>query len=165
MELARRYLHIFGAATSEGFARWAGIGRRDGRAAFDGLEAELTPVSTPIGDGWILAADEPTFRSAPTSPAPARLLPSGDAYWLLHGADRELLVPSPEQRDELWTPRVWPGALLVDGEIVGTWRRAGKTMDTQTWRALSAKERDAVEEEAQSLPLAGIQGELLVRWA
>src|SRR6476646_5194872 len=27
-ELARRYLHIFGPATAEGFARWAGISRR-----------------------------------------------------------------------------------------------------------------------------------------
>jgi hypothetical protein len=165
MELARRYLHIFGPATAEGFARWAGIGRRDGTAAFDGLERELTRVSTPIGDRWILAADEATFRSAPTSPAPARLLPSGDAYWLVHGTDRELLVPSPDHRDELWTPRVWPGALLVGGEIVGTWRRAAKAMDIQTWRSLSSEERDAVETEAQSLPLAGIQGELVVRWA
>ena len=165
VELARRYLHIFGATTSEVFAKWAGIGRREGRAAFDRLEGELTPVKTPIGDRWILASDEATFRSTPISPAAARLLPSGDAYWLLHGADRELMVPNADRRDELWTPRVWPGALLVDGEIAGTWRRAAKTMDIQTWRALSEGERAAVEAEAQSLPLPGIQGELRVRWA
>jgi len=164
LELARRYLHIFGPATSDVFAKWAGIGRREGRAAFDRLEAELTPVRTPIGDRWTLTAGEATFRSAPTSPAPARLLPSGDAYWLLHGADRELMVPNVDRRDELWTPRVWPGALLVDGEIVGTWRRAAKKLDLQTWRALSSGERAAVEAEAQSLPLAGIQGDLVVRW-
>ena len=29
-ELARRYLHIFGPATADGFARWAGISRRVG---------------------------------------------------------------------------------------------------------------------------------------
>ena len=28
----------------------------------------------------------------------------------------------------LWTPRVWPGALLVEGEVVGTWRRAQATV-------------------------------------
>jgi hypothetical protein len=165
LELARRHLHIFGPATADAFAKWAGIGRRDGKAAFDGLEGELTPVRTPIGDRWILTADEPTFRSTPMSPAAARLLPSGDAYWLLHGPDRELMVPNAGHRDELWTPRVWPGALLVDGEIVGTWRRAGKRMDIQTWRMLSAGERAAVEAEAQSLPLVGIKGELVLRWA
>jgi winged helix DNA-binding protein len=165
LELARRYLHIFGPATPDTFAKWAGIGTRDAKMAYDRLEGELTPVRTPVGDRWILTSDEPIFRSAPISPAPARLLPSGDAYWLLHAADRELMVPNPDHRDELWTPRVWPGALLVDGEIVGTWRRAGKTMDIQTWRALSAAERAAVEAEAHSLPLVGIQGELVVSWA
>ena len=33
------------------------------------------------------------MRAAETAPAPARLLPSGDAYFLLDGAERELLVP------------------------------------------------------------------------
>ena len=38
-ELARRYLHIFGPTTAQGFARWAGISRRAGAAAFAALEA------------------------------------------------------------------------------------------------------------------------------
>ena len=66
-----------------------------GRAAFDALDGSLTPVRTPNGDGWILSADEPSFRAGPSPAAPARLLPSGDTYYLLQGADRELLVPRP----------------------------------------------------------------------
>jgi hypothetical protein len=54
---------------------------------------------------------------------------------------------------------------LWDGEIVGTWRRADAVMTVQTWRRLSRTERDAVEAEAQSLPLAGIEGRIVVRWA
>ena len=96
----------------------------DGRAAFDALAGSLTPVRTPVGDAWILTGDEPTFRAPGGPAAAARLLPSGDAYFLLQGADRELLVPDPDNRRQLWTPRVWPGAVLVEGEIVGTWRRA-----------------------------------------
>ena len=93
LELARRYLHVFGPTTPEAFAQWAGIAPAQGRAAFDALSGSLTPARTPIGDGWILTRDEPTFR-APARPASAaRLLPSGDAYFLLQGADRELLVP------------------------------------------------------------------------
>src|SRR3954463_12431865 len=38
-ELARRYIHIFGPATSDGFARWAGISRRSATNAFASLEA------------------------------------------------------------------------------------------------------------------------------
>ena len=119
---------------------------------------------TPIGDAWILAGDEPTVREPPGQTAAARLLPSGDAYWLLHGADRELLVPDAGQRGSLWTPRVWPGAVLVAGEIVGTWRRAEAKLSIGTWRKLTRAERDAVEAEAQSLPLPGVEGQIAVSW-
>jgi hypothetical protein len=164
LELARRYLHIFGPTMPEAFAGWVGIAPRQGNAAFDPLRRSLTPVRTPVGDAWILTRDEPTFRAAPGSVAPARLLPSGDAYFLLLGDDRELLVPDADRRRALWTPRVWPGGLLVEGEIVGTWRRARETVTIETWRRLSRAARDAVEAEAESLPLPGIRGRIVVRW-
>ena len=85
----------------------------------------LVPVRTPIGDAFVLASDEALLRAPDGAPAPARLLPSGDLFYLLQGADRELLVPDPGQRASLWTSRVWPGAVLVDGDLAGTWRRAG----------------------------------------
>ncbi len=96
--------------------------------------------------------------------APARLLPSGDPYLFLHGTDRDLLVPDADRRRALWTPRVWPGGLLVEGEIVGTWRRADAVMTVQPWRRLSRAESDAVAAEAESLPLPGIAGRIVVRW-
>ena len=164
LELARRYLHIYGPTTPEAFARWAGLRPPRGVAAFQALGRSLTPVQTPVGDAWILSRDEPGFRARPGPVAPARLLPSGDAYLLLQGADRELLVPDTDRRRALWTPRVWPGGLLVDGEIVGTWRRADAAMTIQPWRPLSRGERDAVAAEAASLPLPGIQGRIVVRW-
>jgi hypothetical protein len=67
-------------------------------------------VRTPVGEGWILSRDEPTFRAAPGPVAPARLLPSGDAYLLLQGADRELLVPDTDRRRALWTRGCGPVA-------------------------------------------------------
>ena len=164
LELARRYVHVFGPATAESFAQWAGISPQRGVAAFDGLRKWLTPVRTPVGDSWILTSDEPTLRAAPRPAASARLLPSGDAYFLLQGRDRELLVPDASRRREHWTSRVWPGAVLVDAEIVGTWRRALGTVTIQAWRRLSRGARDAVEAEAASLPLPDVQGRFVVRW-
>jgi hypothetical protein len=164
LELARRYLHIYGPATAESFGRWAGIGRRPGRAAVEALAGSLTPVHTPVGPAWVLAEDEAAFRAAPRAAAAARLLPSGDAYFLRHGADRELLVPDAAHRDLLWTPRVWPGALLVDGEIAGTWRRAGPVVTAAPWRPLTPAERDAVAAEAEGLPLPGESGRMTLRW-
>jgi Winged helix DNA-binding domain len=164
-ELARRHLHVYGPSTPAAFAKWAGIGSGEARAAFDGLGKTLTPVRTPIGDAWVLAHDEPALRAPPGPAAEARLLPSGDAYWLLQGADRELLVPDAARREELWTPRVWPGALLVGGEIAGTWRRAQAKLTIDPWRRLSRAEREAVEREARSLPLPGVEGQIVVSWS
>jgi hypothetical protein len=164
LELARRHLHVFGPTTSTAFARWAGVTPAHGRATFDALGPSLVPVRTPIGDGWILAADEAAFRATHPPAATARLLPSGDAFYLLQGADRDLLVPDAARRGELWTSRVWPGAVLVAGEVTGTWRRADAEVTIRPWRGLSAAERDAVAAEAASLPLPGVAGPVAVAW-
>jgi hypothetical protein len=163
-ELARRYLHIFGPTTAEGFARWAGISRRSAANAFASLEGSLLPVRSRLGDEWLLAEDETAMLAAEAAPAPARLLPSGDAYFLLDGAERELLVPRADQRERLWTSRVWPGALLVEGEIRGTWRRAQHTVRIDAWAPLSRARRDAIEAEARGLPLP-VEREIEVAWS
>ena len=80
-------------ATTEAFAQWAGIRSVRGITAVGALSKSLTPVRTPSGEAWILSQDVPLF-SAMNSPAAARLLPSGDTWFLLQGADRELLVPN-----------------------------------------------------------------------
>jgi hypothetical protein len=163
-ELARRYLHIFGPTTSAAFAKWAGISQRSAAAAFAALESSLVPVRSPLGDEWLLAADEREMRTAAPTGGPARLLPSGDAYFLLDGAQRDLLVPKLDERERLWTPRVWPGALLVDGEIRGTWRRAQHTLRIDGWTRLSAATRAAVEAEAATLPLPKLERDIQVIW-
>src|SRR4051812_30596842 len=69
-ELARRYLRVFGPAKPEGFAKWASIGARRAVAIFESLEPELLSARTPLGEGWLLAADEAVMR-APAPPAAA----------------------------------------------------------------------------------------------
>jgi hypothetical protein len=89
MELARPHLRVFGSATAASFAR---------------RQADVP--------------DQAAFRAQAAPAAPARLLSSGNAYYLLRGADREMLVPDVQQRAALWTTCVWPGALRLGGEIV-----------------------------------------------
>ena len=162
-ELARRYLHVFGPGTAASFARWAGVTAKEGHAAFEGLER--VPVATPLGEASILASDEALMREPTERSTAVRLLPSGDAYWLFHdAAERELLVPDAKERAALWTPRVWPGALLVAGELAGTWRRAQGDLSIAPWRGLTKAERAAVEMEATLLPLPGLTGPVAVRW-
>jgi hypothetical protein len=163
-ELARRYLHVFGPATADRFARWAGISRRAAATAFASLDESLLPVRTPLGDEQLLAEDEEPMRAADAARSPVRLLPSGDAYFLLDGAERQLLVPREEDRRRLWTSRVWPGALLVDGEIRGTWRRAQHIVRVDAWSRPAQETRDAVEAEAATLPLPGLGRPIDVVW-
>jgi hypothetical protein len=54
--------------------------------------------------------------------------------------------------------------VLVAGEIAGTWRRAQADVSIQPWRRLTRTEREAVEAEAASLPLPGVEGRIVVRW-
>lgn len=163
-ELARRFLHVLGPGTPGSFEQWAGLRSGRGAAVFAELGDALVPVRTPAGEGWVLAADEESLRSAAGEAAPARLLPSSDTHVLAWGRDRELLVPDRGRRDLLWTPRVWPGAVLVDGEVAGTWRRARQTVTVQPWGPLAPAAREAVEAEAASMPLPDLGRPVTVRW-
>ena len=164
LELARRHLHVFSPATPVSFAQWAGVPDAAGAAAFAALAAELVPVRTEVGDAWMLAQDEALLRARPAPAARARLLPSGDCFFLCWNADRALLVPDASLRERLWTSRVWPGALLVAGDIAGTWRRAGADLSVEPWRPLKPAERDAIVEEGEALPLPELAGRVRVRF-
>lgn len=164
LELARRYLHVFGPTTADAFATWAGIDPARAGATFDALSRELVPVRTPIGSAWILSSDEAALRETPRPAAPARLLPSGDTFYLLQGPERALLVADARRRAALWTSRVWPGAVLVHGDVVGIWRRDGASVTITSWRRLTRAERDAVAAEAEALPLPDVAVAIRVRW-
>ena len=162
-ELARRFLHVFGPSTASSFATWAGIRESEAVATFDDLRRSLTDVETPLGRASILTKDVDAIQDAAPERS-VRLLPSGDTYYLLQGADRELLVPDPEKRQLLWTSRVWPGAVVADGEIVGTWRRSGTAVTVDPWEPLSKRVRDAVSAEAAAFPLPD-DGDVEVRFS
>ena len=164
-ELARRFLHVLGPGGPGAFAGWAGIGEEKAVRVFAELEPELVRLRTPLGEGRLLARDEAAAREPVARTKGVRFLPSGDAYTLgVTLAERAFLVPNEQQRNELWTPRVWPGALLVDGEIVGTWRRAKRVLTIDTWKTLSPAARAAVAAEADTLPLPDPGAGMTVHW-
>lgn len=163
-QLLSRYLHFSGPSTVDSFVWWGGVDAPAATTAFEALRPSLLTVRTPLGEAQILARDEDAFRAPSRSRATARLLPSGDPYYLLWGADRDLLVPNAAHRAQLWTSRVWPGGLLLNGEIAGTWRRSKAIVDVSPWRRLSPQERAAVEQEATALPLPDLSAPMAVRW-
>ncbi len=163
-ELARRHLHVFGPSNPQSFGDWAGIKTPSAVAAFEQLADSLTPVTTPLGARWILSEDEQAIRDTAETAGTVRLLPSGDTYYLLQGVERELLVPNPDQRGLLWTSRVWPGAILANGEIVGTWRRTKTKLTVSAWGKLERAVRDQIVAETEALPIPENQGRMTVVW-
>jgi hypothetical protein len=55
--------------------------------------------------------------------------------------------------------------VLVEGEIVGTWRRAQRKLTIQAWERLSRAGREAVVAEAESLPLPDSGDGMAVEWS
>ncbi len=109
---------------------------------------------------WALRTDRSRLERAVPVEA-VRLLPAGDPY--LASADRALLVPQPRFRSQLWPNSVWPGALMVHGELVGTWRRQVGRVTLRAWRPLEPDVREAVEEEVSGMPIESATKE--VRWS
>ena len=159
-ELARRHLRWFGPTTVARLARWTGVEARDAALTWASIEAELEPVDLDdVGGGrrFMLEADVDALLAAEPI-AGVRLLPYDDAYTKL---DRELLVPDPGLRARVLplvgqsTLGYTPGAILVDGEIVGAWQRQQRKVTIHPWSKLTPAVRDAIEAEALAFPIAG----------
>jgi hypothetical protein len=161
-DLARRHLRWFGPTTAARLARWTGVEARDAAATWSSIEGELEAVEADGLDPgterrFMLASDVEALRAAEPI-AGVRLLPYDDAYTKL---DRELLVPDPALRARV-LPLVGqstlghtPGAILLDGEIVGSWQRQQRKVTIHPWSTLAPPIRDAVEAEALAFPIAG----------
>ncbi|MGH9138385.1 MAG: DNA glycosylase AlkZ-like family protein [Acidimicrobiales bacterium] len=82
-----------------------------------------------------------------------RLVGPYDGYLQLR--DRALLVADEAQRKDLWRVLGRPGAIVVGGEVAGTWRprSSGRklTLVIDPGRRLRAPERAAVDEQAELL--------------
>jgi hypothetical protein len=81
-------------------------------------------------------------------PRGAALVPPNDPY--LRQVDRTLLVPDSRRRQEVWRPLSGPGALLLDGEVAGTWRyrRGDRSVSITPFERPGRPQRIAAEQSA-----------------
>ena len=146
-ELVRSYLHAFGPATPQSFAKWLGIPPRAASDAFAGLAGDLEEVSLEGDRCWTAAGD--AVRT--TEPARGvRLLPYFDAYAVV-GQPRERLYPGAASTRAL-SPSGQAGnypVVLVDGLVGGVWhaRRTGRrvAITVEPLRPFSALQRRDLE--------------------
>ncbi len=161
-DLVRAYLRLLGPATPKHVADYLDAPVKEVKARWP---SDAVEVSVDGETRWLLAADEAALASAETTAT--RLLGPFDLF--LQAKDRATLVPDAARVKELWPVLGRPGAVLVDGDLAGTWRprRSGRslTVTVQPWRKLTGSARDAVVVEAERLaayrgvPLAGVDVE------
>lgn len=117
--------------------------------------ASVTEAAAYLGTtGPRLRAAWPGDEPAPVAEVPevsfVRLLSHSDPY--LQMRDRHVLVPDKAKAKTLWTVLAGPGALVVDGDVVGTWRATKKKrldVVVTPWSRLSRETKAAVEEDAR----------------
>lgn len=147
-DLIRSYLRLLGPATPKHVAEFLDSPVKEVKARWP---VDAVEVGVEGEARWILAEDEAALRSAEA--AGTRLLGPYDLF--LQARDRGTLVPDKARAKELWPVLGRPGAVLVDGEIVGTWRprKSGRRFNVavRPWEALPGSVREAVEEQAERL--------------
>jgi DNA glycosylase AlkZ-like len=149
--LVTRYLHAYGPATPQHFARWLGIPPRRAVELFDGLAGDLERVRLNGEPGWVIPGDTRT----PQEPHRGiRLLPYFDAF-VVAGQPRERLYPGAAAPRAL-TPAGQAGnypVLLVDGVVGGVWhqQRSGRKLavTVEPLAELTATQRRQLDDDVE----------------
>ncbi len=121
-ELSRRYFATRGPATAQDFATWSGLTLTQARKGMESLGKEFREE---VIDGRPHAL----LAKRPNKPIPggfAFLMPDYDEYGMSYKDRRALFATSGKL--------AWNRMIIVDGQIVGTWRRSDERageIDTQ----------------------------------
>ncbi|MCW2496156.1 winged helix DNA-binding domain-containing protein [Jatrophihabitans sp.] len=140
--LITAYLRLLGPATDADVAGYLGARRADLDEAWPD---DLVEVTVDGRSCWL-----PSGVSLDVAPREVvRLLGGFDPY--LQARDRDLIVPDKAVQKVLWPVLGRPGAVLVDGEVLGMWRpkAAGKKLalhveavaplPSSTWELIEAE--------------------------
>ena len=147
-EVLRRYLHGHGPATIRDFAWWTKLPLRDIRAALPEAATQLESDGAAEPSYWRPGLyDE--VREAGADASRALLLPGFDEF-ILGYQDRTFAMTA-EQELRLVPGRngVFRRSVVVDGAVVGFWRRGGKpprrTLEVEEFAPLSRTVRTRLE--------------------
>jgi hypothetical protein len=130
-ELARRYVATRWPATLQDFTWWCQLPAADAKAGF-------------------VAATPPAPRA--TKAPRALLLPPYDEYTVAY-RDRSAIGAPPTNAKSFGESTLLGPVIVLDGKVVGTWRRAlgsrDVTVTLSPWRKLAPRERAAIDAAAE----------------
>ena len=148
-ELTRRYFAGHGPATLQDLMRWAGITTAEANIGLEAVGKELMQETIADRVYW-MSSDTADLSSGMET---AHLLPGFDEY-LLGYSDRSAVL------DPAYAQRICPGGngmfsptIVIDGSVVGTWKRTVKkgtlAIDLASFQSLTAAENSAVSAAAE----------------
>ncbi len=145
-ELTKRYFTSHGPATPKDFGWWASLTLADARLGIDLLAAELESMEVGGRTYWSRSS-----AASPAAPAPrAHLLQAYDEYVNAYSESKDVFDVEGLARVVPPDRTMFAHAVLLDGQVVGHWRRRlareAMTIDVQLAVTLDGAGRDAVDD-------------------
>jgi hypothetical protein len=152
-EIVRRYLHAYGPASREEFARWWGMQPATAGRILRASAEGLVQVEVEGDRAWALAEDLAGMAAAGPG-LPLRLLPGFDVY--VAGTRPRASLVEEQFQERVFRKAGWISpVVLVDGMAAGVWgheRTGGRVQVTvEPFRRLTAEQRRQLGEEADRL--------------
>ncbi len=134
-KLVRKFLHCYGPSTPDRLASWLGCSGKQARRLWKTVADEVEPVALDGKRAYVLATDrERLFAPAPLE-RELLLLSAHDPY--LDQRDRAVLQADKTLQRQIWRTVADPGAVVLRGEVVGTWtgrkKGAGLEVEANLW--------------------------------
>lgn len=150
LALLQAYLRVNGPTTKPLFRDWMQSGTTGTAELWDELGDDLVRVEIDNRRYQLPASLVDAVQQAPRAQGVV-LAPPNDPY--LRQVDRALLVPDSKRRQKVYRALSGPGALLVNGEIAGTWRylRSKHQVTIETFQRLGSAHKSAAEQSAQAV--------------
>jgi hypothetical protein len=164
LELLNAFFRVNGPISRNSYREW-----------MDGGTAAVGELWERLGDGLVRVQVDGKRHDLPeallsavrkaSKPSGVVLVPPSDPY--LKQVDRTLLVPDAKRRKEVWKALSGPGALLIDGEVAGTWRyrRSDSELTITPFDTVPAAQRTKAEKAAALVSEATGDDQPTVTWA
>ncbi|MBL8205525.1 MAG: AlkZ family DNA glycosylase [Blastocatellia bacterium] len=157
-ELATRYLQSRGPATLKDFAWWSGLTVAEAKAGIESVQSQFNSETVDGQTYWFPDLALPARSKTPT----VHLLATYDEY-LIGYKDRSAVV-NPTEAAQVVGGEVFTSTIVLDGQVVGVWKRTLKagsvSLATTLFTKLTIAQTQAVAAAAQqyatflNLPLA-----------
>ena len=145
-EIVRRYFTSHGPATLQDFVWWTGLAAADAKAGLEMVKADFKQEVVEGKQYWLKPSSIPAGEDEPPI---ASLLPNYDEYMIGY-KDRSAMFPAlPQKPDSQAYGRIALNyTIIIDGIIVGSWRRERKNervvIRTKLFRPLDDDEEEAI---------------------